>query len=92
MVPSDHWQDRFFQLACGMPWTCLHTDQRDWELCEGRKGYAEHRGDDRAYPARLGLLDRPDPEVAQRVQTLTVGQLEGSEGFCQAGRRTPTLA
>lgn len=61
LMPSDHWQDSFFQLACGMPWACLQTEQRDWKLREGRKGRAEDRGDDRAYPACLGLLDHPDP-------------------------------
>lgn len=66
LVPSYHWQDSFSQLACGMSWACLQTEQRDWKLREGRKGRAEDRGDDRAYPACLGLLDRPNPQGGLR--------------------------
>ena len=28
LVPSYHWQDSFFQLACRMSWACLQTEQR----------------------------------------------------------------
>ena len=92
LVPSDHWQDRFFQLACGMPWTCLQTEQRDWDSVRAGKDMLNTEAMIEPTLHAWASWTVQTPRWAQRVQMLTVGQLEGSEGFCQASRRTPTLA
>ena len=60
-------------------------------LCEGRKGYAEHRGDDRAYPARLGLLDRPDPEVGSEGADADCWATGGLRGVLSGQQKNPNF-